>query len=160
MVSAADMTARGALCTQAELLRSRVRVIRETVRTLPNLAEAGVVDALTRLQPFIYYLAAHGRAEEHILYPHAEKPGGAGFTSLRQDHLRLEGLATAIAAWTPAVGRPKLALLLTAFCDTAEAHLALEADCCLSIVHEHSSARKERYLYGETEIETFETARQ
>ena len=40
MVSTTDMTARGALCTQAELLRSRLRVIRETVRTLPDLAEA------------------------------------------------------------------------------------------------------------------------
>ena len=160
MAPATQMTAGGALCNQAELLRSRVAVIRETVRTLPALTEASVTDALTRLQPFINYLAAHGRAEEHILYPYAEDTGVTGFTALRDDHTRLDGLATAIASWTPAAGRAKLTLLLTAFCDTAEAHLALEADCCLSIVHEHSSARKERYLYGEIEIETFETARQ
>jgi Hemerythrin HHE cation binding domain len=160
MAPATDVTARGALCTEAALLRSRVLVIRGLVRTLPDLAEASVVDAVMRLRPFVNHLAARGRAEEHILYPYAESASATGLTSLRHDHMRLEGLATAIAAWTPAMGRPKLALLLTAFCETAEAHLDLEADRCLSVVHEHTSARTERYLFGEIEIETFETVRQ
>src|ERR1022692_4491878 len=125
MAPATDVTGRGALCTEAALLRSRVLVIRGLVRTLPDLAEASVVDAVMRLRPFVNHLAARARAEEH---------------------------ATAIAAWTPAMGRPKLALLLTAFCETAEAHLDLEADRCLSVVHEHTSARTERYLFGEIEI--------
>lgn len=158
MAPATDVTARGALCTEAALLRSRVLVIRGLVRTLPELAEASAVDAVARLRPFINHLAARGRAEEHILYPYAAS--ATGLTSLRHDHMRLEGLATAIVAWTPAMGRAKLALLLTAFCETAEAHLDLEADRCLSVVHEHTSARTERYLFGEIEIETFETARQ
>lgn len=159
MARGIDATTQGALCTEAVLLRSRVLVIRGIVRTLPDLAEASVVDAITRLRPFINYLAAHGRAEEHILYPSAESANGRGLTSLRNDHTRLERLARAIAAWTPIMGRAKLALLLTAFCDIAEAHLALEAECCLSVVHDVSSARTERYLHGEVEIEAFETAR-
>ncbi len=160
MTPATVTTPRGALGAEAALLQSRVHELRGMVRRLPALAEVSVVDAVTRLRPFINYLAAHGRAEEHILYPYAESAGGTGLTSLRNDHMRLERLATAIAAWTPAMGRAKLALLLAAFCDTAEAHLALESDRCLSVVHERSSARAERYLCGEIEIETFETVPQ
>jgi hemerythrin-like domain-containing protein len=160
MASATDVTVRGALCTEAALLRSRVLAIRGLVRTLLDLVEASAVDAVTRLRPFINHLAARGRAEEHILYPYAESSSATGLTSLRRDHVRLEGLATAIAAWTPAMGRAKLALLLTAFCETAEAHLDLETNRCLTVVHEHTSARTERYLFGEVEIETFETVRQ
>lgn len=153
------MTAGGVLSAEAASLGSRVHEIRGLIRALPDLTEEDVVDALARLRPFINYLAAHGPAEEHILYPYAASVSGTGLTSLRRDHMRLEELATAIAAWTSAMGRAKLALLLTAFCDTAEAHLALEAERCFSVVHKHSSARSERYLYGELEIETFETAR-
>ena len=160
MTPATDTNPRGALGTEAALLQSRVHEIRGMLRRLPDLDEASVVDDVTRLRPFVNYLAAHGRAEEHILYPYAASAGGTGLTSLRNDHMQLERLATAIDAWTTAMGRAKLALLLSAFCDTAEAHLALEAERCLSVVHEHSSARAERYLYGEIEIETFETARE
>lgn len=159
MARGIDAMTQGPLCTEAALLHSQVLVIRGMVRTLPDLDELSVVDAIARLRPFINYLAAHGRAEEHLLYPSAESANGRGLTSLRNDHTRLERLARAIAAWTPAMGRAKLALLLAAFCDTAEAHLVLEADCCLSVVHDLSSARTECYLHGEVEIETFETAR-
>ena len=136
MTPATVTTPRGALGAEAALLQSRVHELRGMVRRLPALAEVSVVDAVTRLRPFINYLAAHGRAEEHILYPYAESAGGTGLTSLRNDHMRLERL------------------------DTAEAHLALESDRCLSVVHERSSARAERYLCGEIEIETFETVPQ
>ncbi len=159
MTPTTAMTAGGVLSAEAASLGSRVHEIRGLIRALPDLTEEDVVDAFARLRPFINYLAAHGPAEEHILYPYAASVSGTGLTSLRRDHMRLEELATAIAAWTSAMGRAKLALLLTAFCDTAEAHLALEAERCFSVVHKHSSARSERYLYGELEIETFETAR-
>jgi Hemerythrin HHE cation binding domain len=159
MAPVTDMIAPGALCTEAASLRVRVLVVRGVVRSLPDLDDAGVADAVTRVRPLINYLAAHGRAEEHILYPYAESANVTGLAPLRHDHMRLDRLAKRIAAWTPATGRAMLSRLLTAFCDTAEAHLALEADRCLSVVHEHSSARTERLLHGEVEIETFETAR-
>ena len=159
MAPATDGIGRGALCTEAALLRVRVLVIRGVVRSLPELDDAGVVDAVTRVRPSINHLAAHGRAEEHILYPYAENANGTGLAPLRQDHMRLDRLAKRIAAWTPVMGRAMLSRLLAAFCDTAEAHLALEADRCLSVVHKRSSVRTERFLHGEVEIETFETAR-
>ncbi len=159
MASATDVIAPGALCSEAALLRERVLVIRGMIRSLPDLDVAGVVDAVTRLRPTINQLVAHGRAEEHVLYPYAEGVGEINLAPLRHDHLRLEHLARRIAAWTPAMGSTMLSRLLSAFCDNAETHLAREADCCLSVVHAHSSARTERYLHGEVEIETFETAR-
>lgn len=159
MAPTTDVIARGALCSEAALLRERVLVVRGVVRSLPDLDVAGVVDAVTRVRPSINQLAAHGRAEEHILYPYAECVSKISLAPLRRDHMRLERLARRIAEWTPAMGRAMLSRLLTAFCDSAENHLALEADCCLSVVHAHSSARTERYLHGEVEIETFETAR-
>ena len=158
MSSTADMIAPGALCSEAALLRERVLVIRGVIRSVPDLDVVGVVDAVTRLRPSINQLVAHGRAEEHILYPYAEVVGKFSLAPLRHDHMRLERLARRIAAWTPGMGRTMLSRLLTAFCDNAETHLAREADCCLSVVHAHSSARTERYLHGEVEIETFETA--
>ena len=159
MSSTTDMIARGALCSEAATLRERVLVIRGVVRSLPDLDVAGVVDAVTRVRPLINQLAAHGRAEEHILYPYAEGVNKISLAPLPHDHMRLERLARRIAVWTPAMGRTMLSRLLTAFCDNAETHLAREADCCLSVVHAHTSARTERFLHGEVEIETFETAR-
>ncbi len=159
MAPAVEVTGHNQLRTEAALLRSRVLAIREVVRHLPGLSDAGVVAAITRIRPLVNHVAAHGRAEEHIIYPFAERFGGTGLTSFRDDHARLEELASQITAWTwaPTMDRAKLALSLTAFCDIAEAHLECEADRCLDVIHAHSSARTERYLHGEVEIETFET---
>jgi hemerythrin-like domain-containing protein len=159
MAPAVDVSGHDQLRTEATLLRSRVLAIRRVVRHLPGLSDADVVDAITRIRPLINHLAAHGRAEEHIIYPYAERFGGTGLTLLRDDHTRLEELASAITAWTlvPTMERARLALSLTAFCDLAEAHLDREADRCLEVIHAHSSAMTERYLHGEVEIETFET---
>ena len=159
MAPATQVNAPGALRTETASLRVRLLAIRSVVRSLPGLDDDGVVNAVARVLPLIHYFTAHGRAEEHILYPYAESANGTDIASLRHDHMRVDRLAKRIAAWTPAMGRSMLNRLLVAFCDTAEAHLALEADRCLSVVHEHSSARSERYLHGEVEIEAFETAR-
>ena len=117
-----------------------------------------VADALAHLGPLISHVAAHGEAEEHLVYPHMRGVCAPDITVLVGDHVRINELASAIAGWTRGEGRAELRRLLDEFCDISTAHFVVEGEVCMPVVHGHTALADEQLLFEAVEAEVFEKA--
>jgi hypothetical protein len=149
----------GALSTEARSLRERLVEIRALTDEMPMLSDAQVLDAMHHVRILVNHIAAHGRAEEHVVYPYiATFMSGSDLelAALRADHVRLEDLGRAIIRWTPAQSRAALHGLLVEFLEISEAHFLVEGEDCMRIVHGHVLKGTEQVLFEAIEIETFD----
>jgi Hemerythrin HHE cation binding domain len=151
--------ANGPLNTEARSLRERLVDIRALTDEMPMLSDAQVLEAMHHVRFLVNYIAAHGRAEEHVVYPYIKTfMGGSDLelAALRADHVRLEELGRAIIEWTPAQNRAALHGLLAEFLAISEAHFLVEGEDCMRIVHGHVLNSTEQILFEAIEIETFD----
>ena len=136
--------------------------IMDLVRTFcfeHNLLLAQVLEAMHHVRFLVNHIAAHGRAEEHVVYPYITtfmSGSDLELAALRADHVRLEELGRAIIEWTPAHKRAALHGLLAEFLAISEAHFLVEGEDCMRIVHGHVLNSTEQILFEAIEIETFD----
>ena len=150
---------RGPLSTEAGSLRQRLVQIRALIDEMPVLSDAQVLEAMHDVRFLVNRLAAHGRAEEHVVYPYITtfmSGSDLELAALRADHVRLEDLGRAIIEWTPAQSRTALHGLLVEFLEISEAHFLVEGEDCMRIVHGHVLKGTEQVLFEAIETETFD----
>ena len=153
------VTASGLLSSEARSLRQRLDGIRALTDEMPTLSDAHVLEAMRHIRFLVDHIAAHGHAEEHVVYPYIEtfmSGSDAEIAALRADHLRLDNLGRAIIEWTPAQNRAALHDLLAEFLEIGHAHFLLEGEDCMPIVHGHVLTGTEQVLFEAVEIETFD----
>ncbi len=151
--------ANGRLSGEARSLRERLGEIRAIVDKLPALSDAEVLEAMHDARILINHIAAHGHAEERVVYPYIEtfmSESGVELAALRADHVRLDQLGHAVIEWTPAQSRAALSSLLTEFLEISEAHFLVEGEDCMQVVHGHVLTGIEQVLFEAVEIETFD----
>jgi Hemerythrin HHE cation binding domain len=149
----------GALSSEARSLRERLVEIRALTDEMPVLSDAQVLDAMHHVRILVNHIAAHGRAEERVVYPYITtfmSGSDLELAALRADHVRLEDLGRAIIGWTPAQSRAALHGLLVEFLEISEAHFLVEGEDCMRIVHGHVHKGTEQGLFEAVEIETFD----
>jgi hypothetical protein len=149
----------GALTTEACSLRERLVEIRALTDEMTMLSDAQVLDAMHHVRILVNHIAAHGRAEEHVVYPYITtfmSGSDLELAALRGDHVHLEDLGRAIIGWTPAQSRAALHGLLVEFLEISEAHFLVEGEDCMRIVHGHVLKGTEQGLFEAIEIETFD----
>jgi hypothetical protein len=74
------------------------------------------------------------------------------------DHPRIRGPGGLTADLTPGQGRPALRRLLDEFCDISTAHLLVEGEVCMPVVHGRTLTATEQLLFEVVETEVFEEA--
>jgi hypothetical protein len=151
--------ANGPLNTEAPSLRERLVEIRALTDEMPMLSDAQVLEAMHHVRFLVNYIAAHGRAEEHVVYPYIKtfmSGSDLELAALRADHVRLEDLSRAIIEWTPTQSRAALHGVLVEFREISEAHFLVEGEDCMRIVHGHVLKGTEQVLFEAIEIETFD----
>jgi hypothetical protein len=146
----------GPLGRETRSLRQRAGEVRAFTDRLPLLSELQVVEALQHIRVVIHHIAAHGAAEERLLYPYLQEC--AEVAALRADHVRMNVLARAIHEWTPAHGPAALHSLLDDFSETSDFHLLVEGEVCMPVVHEHVVSGAEQFLFEAVEIDAFDGA--
>jgi Hemerythrin HHE cation binding domain len=152
-------TANGPLSREARSMRQRLDEIRMLTAEMPTLSDAQVLEAMRRVRFLVDHIAAHGHAEEHVVYPYIEtfmSGSDAEIAALRADHVRLDNLGRAIIEWTPAQNRAALHDLLAEFLEIGDAHFLVEGEDCMPVVHGHVLTGTEQVLFEAVEIETFD----
>jgi hypothetical protein len=152
-------TASGPLSREARSLRQSLDEVRALTAEMPTMSDAQVLEAMRHVRFLVDHIAAHGHAEEHVVYPYIEtfmSGSDAEIASLRADHVRLDNLGRAIIEWTPAQSRAVLHDLLGEFLEIGDAHFLLEGEDCMPVVHEHVLTGTEQVLFEAVEIETFD----
>jgi hypothetical protein len=152
-------TANGPLSREARSLRQRLDEIRVMTDEMPTLSDARVLEAMRHVRFLVDHIAAHGHAEEHVVYPYIEtfmRGSDAEIAALRADHVRLDNLGRAIIEWTPAQNRAALHDLLVEFLEIGDAHFLVEGEDCMPVVHGHVLTGTEQVLFEAIEIETFD----
>lgn len=155
---AAYAPAEGPLTLEARSLRSRLRNIRALADGLDALTDAEALVALQRISPLVDHIASHGLAEEHVVFPYMTGLCPGEVAALRADHERLQDLGGALAGWHPSGGRSELQGLLQAFADVADAHLTVEGEACMTVVHAHVVGGAEQQLFEAVECDAFDRA--
>ncbi len=157
---AADGGVKGPLSTEAASLGHSLDEIRVLFEATPTLDDRLVLaEAMCRIRRLVNHIAAHGHAEEHVVYPYIEtfmSGSQAELATLRADHARLDNLSRAIIEWTPAQAPGALHDLLVEFLEISQAHLLIEGEDCMPVVHAHVLAGAEQALFEAVEMETFE----
>jgi hypothetical protein len=151
--------ANGRLSKEARSLRQRLDEIRALIDTMPALSDAQVLEAMHNVRLLVNHIAAHGHAEERVVYPYIETfmtGSGIELAALRADHVRLDDLGRTIIEWTPAQNRAALSSQLAEFLEISEAHFLVEGEDCMQIVHGHVLTGIEQVLFEAVEIETFD----
>lgn len=148
----------GPLNQEAHSLRQRAEEIHAAAAGMEAMDGAQVQAALEHLRPIITHIAAHGDAEEHIVYPYMQGGCDSEVSVLREDHVHLKELARSIAEWKPGQDRAALHRLLDEFCDISTAHFVVEGEVCMPVVHSRTPAGSEQLLFEAVEIEVFEDA--
>jgi hemerythrin superfamily protein len=152
-------TADGPLNSEARSLRQRLVEVRALTDEMPTLSDAQVLEAMNHVRFLVNHIAAHGRAEEHVVYPYIKtfmSGSDLELAALRADHVRLEDLGRAIIEWTPAQNRAALHGLLAEFLEISDAHFLVEGEDCMPIVHANVLSSTEQALFEAIEIETFD----
>jgi hypothetical protein len=152
-------TANGPLNSEARSLRQRLVEIRALTDEMPTLSDAQVLEAMHHVRFLVNHIAAHGRAEEHVVYPYIKtfmSGSDVELAALRADHVRLDDLGRAIVEWTSAQNRAALHDLLAKFLEISDAHFLVEGEDCMPIVHGHVLNGTEQVLFEAIEIETFD----
>jgi hypothetical protein len=152
-------TANGPLSREARSLRQRLDEIRALTAEMPTMGDAQVLEAMRHVRFLVDHIAAHGHAEEHVVYPYIEtfmSGSGVELAALRADHVRLDNLGRAIIEWTPAQNRTVLHDLLDEFLEIGDAHFLVEGEDCMPVVHGHVLTGTEQVLFEAVEIETFD----
>jgi hemerythrin superfamily protein len=152
-------TADGRLSGEARSLRQRLDEIRVLTAEMPTMNDAQVLEAMRHVRFLVDHIAVHGHAEEHVVYPYIEtfmSGSDAEIAGLRADHVRLDDLGQTIIEWTPAQNRAALQDLLTEFVEIGNAHLLVEGEDCMPVVHAHILTGAEQVLFEAVEIETFD----
>jgi hemerythrin superfamily protein len=152
-------TANGPLSREARSMRQRLDEIRMLTAEMPTLSDAQVLEAMRRVRFLVDHIAAHGHAEEHVVYPYIEtfmSGSDAEIAALRADHVRLDDLGRTIIEWTPAQNRAALHDLLKEFLEIGNAHFLVEGEDCMPVVHAHILTGAEQVLFEAIEIETFD----
>jgi hemerythrin superfamily protein len=148
-------TESGPLRSEAWSLRQRLNEIRAVTDEMPSLSDPQVLEAMRHVRFLVDHIAAHGHAEEHLVYPYIEtfmSGSGAEIAGLRGDHLRLDDLGRAIIEWTPEQNRTALHDLLSEFLEIGTAHLLVEGEQCMPVVHAHILTDTEQVLFDAVEI--------
>jgi hemerythrin superfamily protein len=148
-------TATGPLSSEAGSLRHRLNEIRALTDEMPTLSDAQVLEAMRHVRFLVDHIAAHGHAEEHVVYPYIEtfmSGSSAEVAGLRGDHVRLDDLGRAIIEWTPEQNRTTLHDLLSEFLEIVTAHLLVEGEYCMPVVHAHILTGTEQVLFEAVEI--------
>jgi hemerythrin superfamily protein len=148
-------TANGPLSTEARSLRQRLNEIRTLTDEVPTLSDAQALEAMRQVRFLVDHIAAHGHAEEHVVYPYLEtfmSGSGAEIARLRGDHVRLDDLGRAIIEWTPVQNQTALHDLLSEFLEIGTAHLLAEGEDCMPVVHAHLLTGTEQMLFEAVEI--------
>lgn len=148
-------SARGPLSGEARSLRQRLDEIRALIAGTPSLSNSRLLEAMHHVGILVNHIAAHGHAEERIVYPYI-RGCDVELAALRADHVRLDTLSCAIIESTPAQNRAALHSLLEEFLEVSEAHFLVEGEACMPIVHARVSAGTEQLLFEAVEIETFD----
>jgi len=149
----------GPLSAEARSLRQRLDEVRSLAHEMPALSDAQVLEAMRHVRFLVDHIAAHGHAEEHVLFPYVVTFMGdsaAEIAGLRGDHVRLDNLARAIIEWTPERGRTALHDRLTEFLEIGNAHFLVEGEDCMPVIHSHILTGTEQVLFEAVEIETFD----
>jgi hypothetical protein len=87
------------LNTEARSPGERLVEIRALSDEMPMLSDAQVLEAMHHVRFLVNHIAAHGRAEEHVVYPYIKtfmSGSDLELAALRADHVRLEDLGRAI----------------------------------------------------------------
>ena len=148
-------TANGPLSGEARSLRQRLNEIRTLTDEMLTLSDAQVLEAMRHVRFLVDHIAAHGHAEEHVVYPYIEtfmSGSGAEIAGLRCDHVRLDDLGRAIIEWAPERNRTALHDLLSEFLEIGTAHLLVEGEDCMPVVHAHLLTGTEQVLFEAVEI--------
>ncbi len=151
--------ANGRLSGEARSLRQRLDEIRALAAEMPTMSDAQVLEAMHHVRFLVDHIAVHGHAEEHVVYPYIQTfMGGsdAEIAGLRADHVLLDDLGRAIVEWTPAQNRVALHEVLTEFLEIGNAHLLVEGEDCMTVVHAHILTGAEQVLFEAVEIDTFD----
>ena len=149
-------TANGPLSGEARSLRQRLNEIRTLTDEMLTLSDAQVLEAMRHVRFLVDHIAAHGHAEEHVVYPYIEtfmSGSGAEIAGLRCDHVRLDDLGRAIIEWAPERNRTALHDLLSEFLEIGTAHLLVEGEDCMPVVHAHILTGTEQVLFEAVEID-------
>src|ERR1022692_2462926 len=152
-------TANGPLSGEARSLRQRLKEIRTLTDEMLTLSDAQELEAMRHVRFLVDHIAAHGHAEEHVVYPYIEtfmSGSDAEIAALRADHVRLDDLGRGIIEWTPAQNRAALQDLLAEFLEIGNAHFLVEGEDCMPVVHGHVLTGTEQVLFEAVEIETFD----
>ncbi len=152
-------TANGRLSGEARSLRRRLEEIRVLIAEMPTMSDAQVLEALRHVRFLVDHIAVHGHAEERVVYPYIEtfmSGSDTEIAGLRADHIRLDDVARSIIEWAPAQNRAALHDLLTEFVEIGNAHLLVEGEDCMPVVHAHILTGAEQVLFEAVEIETFD----
>jgi iron-sulfur cluster repair protein YtfE (RIC family) len=147
------------LSHEAQSLRRRLDEIRALIAEMSAMSDARLLEVMRNVRFLVDHIAVHGHAEEHVVYPYIETfMGGsdAEIAALRADHVRLDDLGRAIIEWTPAQTRAALHELLAEFLEIGNAHLLVEGEDCMPVVHAHVVTGAEQVLFEAVEIETFD----
>src|ERR1035437_425289 len=148
-------TANGPLSGEARSLRQRLNEIRALTDQMLTLSGAQVLEAVRQVRFLVDHIAAHGHAEEHVVYPYIEtfmSGSGAEIAGLRGDHVRLDDLGRAIIEWAPERNRTALHDLLSEFLEIGAAHLLVEGEDCMPVAPAPLLTGTDQVLFEAVEI--------
>ena len=152
--------ARGPLSAEALCLSERLDEVRTLIRAIPTFTDGWRLhDTMREVWGLVELIAAHGHAEEHVVYPYIETFMSGSqdeLATLRADHARLDMLCRAIVEWSPEQPPEALHELLVEFVEMSAAHLLIEGEDCMPVVHAHVLAGTEQMLFEAVEMETFD----
>ena len=146
----------GPLGQEARALRRRAEEIRTVAKGMRVMDDAQFGAVLEHVLPLISHIAAHGDAEEHIVYPYIQGGCDTELAALRDDHAKLKELARSIAEWKSGQDRAAVRRLIEDFCDISAAHFVVEGEVCMPVIHSRITADSEQLLFEAVESEVFE----
>jgi len=151
---------RGPLSAEALCLSERLDEVRALIKAIPTFTDGRKLhDAMRDVRELVNLIAAHGHAEERVVYPYIETFMSGShdeLATLRTDHARLDMLCRAIIEWSPTQPPETLRELLVEFVEMSAAHLLIEGEDCMPVVHAHVLAGTEQMLFEAVEMETFD----